>query len=56
MGYSHKRKGSEDSEDEVVTKRSKGGGAVPVKQKDADGNPFWEVRASSHFTTFAHQV
>jgi hypothetical protein len=45
MGYSRKRKGSDEGDDDVVvTKRSKGGNDLPSKLKDGDGNSYWEAR------------
>lgn len=51
MGYSRKRKGSDDDGDEVAAKKSKGSGTAPTKHKDDDGNPYWEVSHSLHSTT-----
>ena len=46
MGLSRKRKGSEEEED-VVVKKSKSSGSAPTRQKDGDGNPYWEVGTES---------
>jgi hypothetical protein len=46
MGYSRKRKGSDEAGEEVAaTKRSKSGDSLPTKQSDNDGNAYWEVRS-----------
>ena len=50
MGYSRKRKSSDDADEEVaIAKRSKGGSSLPAKQSDADGNPYWEVRINHYY-------
>jgi hypothetical protein len=43
MPFPRKRKGSEDVDDDVASRKRSKGGSEPTQEIDDDGNPYWMV-------------